>query len=161
MYWISEEVISCNKYLSALLFRQFDTFTSNTIYCHFFTKVCTCGIKASGQWLISDRSVVPKKVYILLQKRMFIIYVTPVAFHIFVVIIKRLKKKRQTSNQQNLDNQQKRCVVEIANDTSEKHILFFCSSFYGNFSLYLRFVLWNHRRPHQNYPSVWKYDMVI
>ena len=161
MYWISEEVISCNKYLSALLFRQFDTFTSNTIYCHFFTKVCTCGIKASGQWLISDRSVVPKKVYILLQKRMFIIYVTPVAFHIFVVIKKRLKKKRQTSNQQNLDNQQKRFVVEIANDTSEKHILFFCSSFYGNSSLYLRFVLWNHRRPHQNYPSVWKYDMVI
>ena len=107
MYWISEEVISCNKYLSALLFRQFDTFTSNTIYCHFFTKVCTCGIKASGQWLISDRSVVPKKVYILLQKRMFIIYVTPVAFHIFVVIKKRLKKKkRQTSNQQNLDNLQ-------------------------------------------------------
>lgn len=93
MYWISEEVISCNKYLSALLFRQFDTFTSNTIYCHFFTKVCTCGIKASGQWLISDRSVVPKKVYILLQKRMFIIYVTPVAFHIFVVIKKRFKKK--------------------------------------------------------------------
>lgn len=161
MYWISEEVISCNKYLSALLFRQFDTFTSNTIYCHFFTKVCTCGIKASGQWLISDRSVVPKKVYILLQKRMFIIYVTPVAFHIFVVIKKRLKKKRQTSNQQNLDNQQKRFVVEIANDTSEKHILFFCSSFYRNFNLYLRFVLWNHRRPHQNYPSVWKYDMVI
>lgn len=161
MYWISEEVISCNNYLSALLFRQFDTFTSNTIYCHFFTKVCTCGIKASGQWLISDRSVVPKKVYILLQKRMFIIYVTPVAFHIFVVIKKRLKKKRQTSNQQNLDNQQKRFVVEIANDTSEKHILFFCSSFYENFSLYLRFVLWNHRRPHQNYPSVWKYDMVI
>lgn len=116
MYWISEEVISCNKYLSALLFRQFDTFTSNTIYCHFFTKVCTCGIKASGQWLISDRSVVPKKVYILLQKRMFIIYVTPVAFHIFVVIKKRLKKKRQTSNQQNLDNLQKRFVVEIAND---------------------------------------------
>ena len=106
MYWISEEVISCNKYFSALLFRQFDTFTSNTIYCHFFTKVCTCGIKASGQWLISDRSVVPKKVYILLQKRMFIIYVTPVAFHIFVVIKKRLKKKRQTSNQQNLDNLQ-------------------------------------------------------
>ena len=106
MYWISEEVISCNNYLSALLFRQFDTFTSNTIYCHFFTKVCTCGIKASGQWLISDRSVVPKKVYILLQKRMFIIYVTPVAFHIFVVIKKRLKKKRQTSNQQNLDNLQ-------------------------------------------------------
>ena len=161
MYWISEEVISCNKYLSALLFRQFDTFTSNTIYCHFFTKVCICGIKASGQWLISDRSVVPKKVYILLQKRMFIIYVTPVAFHIFVVIKKRLKKKRQTSNQQNLDNLQKRFVVEIANDTNEKHILFFCSSFYRNFSLYLRFVLWNHRRPHQNYPSVWKYDMVI
>ena len=106
MYWISEEVISCNNYLSALLFRQFDTFTSNTIYCHFFTKVCTCGIKASGQWLISDRSVVPKKVYILLQKRMFIIYVTPVAFHIFVVIKKRFKKKRQTSNQQNLDNLQ-------------------------------------------------------
>ena len=116
MYWISEEVISCNKYLSALLFRQFDTFTSNTIYCHFFTKVCICGIKASGQWLISDISVVPKKVYILLQKRMFIIYVTPVAFHIFVVIKKRLKKKRQTSNQQNLDNLQKRFVVEIAND---------------------------------------------
>lgn len=85
---------------------------------------------------------------------MFIIYVTPVAFHIFVVIKKRLKKKRQTSNQQNLDNQQKRFVVEIANDTNEKHILFFCFSFYGNFSLYLRFVLWNHRRPHQNYPSV-------
>lgn len=47
---------------------------------------------------------------------MFIIYVTPVAFHIFVVIKKRLKKKRQTSNQQNLDNLQKRFVVEIAND---------------------------------------------
>ena len=37
---------------------------------------------------------------------MFIIYVTPVAFHIFVVIKKRFKKKRQTSNQQNLDNLQ-------------------------------------------------------
>ena len=161
MYWISEEVISCNKYLSALLFRQFDTFTSNTIYCHFFTKVCTCGIKASGQWLISDRSVVPKKVYILLQKRMFIIYVTPVAFHIFVVIKKRFKKKRQTSNQQNLDKLQNALWLRSQTTLTRNTSYSSASPFYGNFSLYLRFVLWNHRRPHQNYPPVWKYDMAI